>query len=487
MLNIKSLALVLLSISVCGCFAKIQTLPEHQRTSGNVFGELHEPDLLVGIAVSGGGSRAATFAAGAIEALATYQVKDGDRSQSLLELVTHMSSVSGGSLATAYYALNKPGRSEPVLEGSQLSRPYQKFFSQFKQDMQLNFQRRAVARQLLFFRAFNPTKLAYSLAEVWDSNFLKDRTIADLFAREQQGDTPRIILNGTIYNTGRRLALTTIGPQEFSYDFVRILKSGFDQHGVKLTPTGEKEYNRTIATARTQFMPLTFEEIGLNHATLPISRAVASSASFPPIVGPITYQSNHGDDYVHVGDGGLFDNLGTESLTTLFLNKVPRTGPSRKRGIIIVIDSSFPFAAGEMELSTNPKGFQVFRKDPSRIVGIMEARANAYQTLLWQSLRSHNDVLPDYNHLKLMVLRHTDAAWTGGYAALPTACRDYFEPSATEEDIRKAVSLIPTLFKIENDCHGELLISAAKQAVEQQRELLDSFFTTTPTAVSRTP
>ena len=47
--------------------------------------------------------------------------------------------------------------------------------------------------------------------------------------------------------------------------------------------------------------------------------------------------------YQHVGDGGLFDNLGTESLTTLFLKKIPKGSP--KRGLIIVIDSAFPFGA----------------------------------------------------------------------------------------------------------------------------------------------
>lgn len=487
MLDIRPLALAFSILSLCGCFSKIQQLPEHRLTQGSVFKELPEPDTLVGIAVSGGGSRAATFAAGVLEALGTYQVKDGATTRSLLELVTHMSSVSGGSLATAYYALNKPGRAEAVLTGPELSPRYQAFFAKFQQDMQLNFQSRALARQFLYFRAFNPTKLAYSLAEVWDGNFLNDRTFADLYVREQQGDSPRIIFNGTIYNTGRRLALTTIGAQEFSYDFVDDLKRGFEQRGVAFSAAGEREFTRTMAAAKTQFLPLTFEEIGLNHTTLPISRAVASSASFPPVVGPLTYQSTSTNTYVHVGDGGLFDNLGTESLTTLFLKKIPQTGALSKRGLIIVIDSSFPFSAGEQELSTNPKGFQVFTHDPSRIVGIMEARANAYQTLLWQTLRSQGAVLPDFEHFKIVVLRHTDAAWTEGYRALPAACREDFSPAATAADIRSAVSLIPTLFKIDNECHGALLLSSARQVVNQQRELLDRFFAAAPLTPTRIP
>jgi len=49
------------------------------------------------------------------------------------------------------------------------------------------------------------------------------------------------------------------------------------------------------------------------------SRA-AASASFPPIVGPVTYSVDGNPPYQNIGDGGLFDNLGTESLATLFLN-----------------------------------------------------------------------------------------------------------------------------------------------------------------------
>ena len=42
----------------------------------------------------------------------------------------------------------------------------------------------------------------------------------------------------------------------------------------------------------------------------------------------------------------------------------------------------------------------------------MEERANAYQAMLWHSLRTEGVLLPDYDHLKLIILRHTDAEWT---------------------------------------------------------------------------
>jgi hypothetical protein len=61
-----------------------------------------EQDTLVGVALSGGGSRAALFGVAGLEALAGVGMPDGT---SVVDKVSHLSSVSGGSLAATYYAL----------------------------------------------------------------------------------------------------------------------------------------------------------------------------------------------------------------------------------------------------------------------------------------------------------------------------------------------------------------------------------------------
>src|SRR5574341_1184162 len=144
-----------LTLALTGCFAKIHQLPAHSDKNTPVFAPLADQETLVGLAVSGGGSRAATFTAGALEALAKIRVTRDGKERSALEMVTHMSSVSGGSLATAYYALKKPPKSEQVLDAQGLTQGYRAFFTDFKAAMQMDFQTRAATRQLLFFRAFN--------------------------------------------------------------------------------------------------------------------------------------------------------------------------------------------------------------------------------------------------------------------------------------------------------------------------------------------
>ena len=77
----------------------------------------------------------------------------------MLEKVQCISSVSGGSLAT-YFAARKLPRSEPMLGSRGLSPVYEQFFKDYRAAMQENFEQAALWRQVLFFRAFNPTKAA---------------------------------------------------------------------------------------------------------------------------------------------------------------------------------------------------------------------------------------------------------------------------------------------------------------------------------------
>jgi hypothetical protein len=308
-----------------------------------------------------------------------------------------------------------------------------------------------------------------------DSNFFHGANFSDLYEREKAGDAPQIIFNATIYNNGRRLALTTLPPSNFSYEFTKELRTKLMEKGAQFTPEGRASFDRSLKRAKDQFIPQTFEGLAADHRTLPVSLAVATSASFPPVVGPVTYQTEGSATYTHVGDGRLFDNLGTESLITLFLNKLHPGHGTSKKAIVFVIDASYPFDEGTMDLDQNKKGFEVFLDDPSRIVGIMEERANAYQAMLWHSLRTESALLPDHDHFKLVILRHTEAEWTKD-DPIPAACPSTLTP----EEIVRTIRQIPTLFKIEEPCHGALLIAAAHKVVHKQRKRIVDFLQPVP-------
>ncbi len=463
----KILSLIFLLL-LTGCFAHVEHLPKADPKE-TYFPSLQDKgDVLIGVALSGGGSRAALFGAAGLEALARLRV--GSDQHSLLDQASYLSSVSGGSVASSYFAMKKPVAGKPVLnnDGS-LTQEYQAFFEQYKEAMSQNFQRSFELRQFFNIRWLNPTKRATSLAEVLDDRFLDHMTLNDLYEREKQGSSPRLLLNSTLYNNGRRFVITTLPPEAFEYAFLKRLRKELESKGVQRT-----QFPSSLKKAEEEFRPLSFfsEEIAADPRRVPLAKAVAASASFPPIVGPVTVQVEGNDRYWHAGDGGLFDNQGTESLAQVLLKKVDED--KSKRALIIALDSSYPFSVGNAPLDRTEKGFSVFLEDPSRIVGIMEERANAYQAMVWHILQRMNILLPDENRMKVIVLRHADAEWND-LRDLPEVCNDENPKLDSNKAIRLRLAKIPTLFEIESECDRQLLMTAAGKVVAQRKEEIMDF------------
>jgi hypothetical protein len=225
-------------------------------------------------------------------------------------------------------------------------------------------------------------------------------------------------------------------------------------------------------------MPNTFEDFAIDGRQVPLSYAVAASASFPFLIGPISVErSDNKGTYLHVGDGGLFDNQGTESMVQLFLKQL-QENPAR-RALVIAFDSSFPFWIKNPTFNTLHDGFKIFLDDPGRIVGIMEQRANAYQAMVWHILQSHEIVLPDDRTMKVIVIRHTDEEiWPESAAELeailPVTCRKAGKVFPTRETLREHLALIPTKFKLPSACDKDLLALAARRGVaSKQKEITD--------------
>jgi NTE family protein len=96
-----------------GC-ASIQNTPVNQPgSSADLAGQLHEnfeeraatDDDLVGLSFSGGGTRAAAFSFGVLEALAQTPGRGGGAT--MLDRLDFISGVSGGSVTAAYFGLRK--------------------------------------------------------------------------------------------------------------------------------------------------------------------------------------------------------------------------------------------------------------------------------------------------------------------------------------------------------------------------------------------
>ena len=427
-------------------------------------------EVLIGLAVSGGGSRAALFAAGAFEALSKIRV--GSDHRSLLEQVSYISSVSGGSMASSYFVARKPGKTVPILTPDGAMTPqYAEFFSRFKEDMKFDLEGLILRRQLFRLRWVNPAWTAWSLKELLDESYLNDMTFKDLAVREQQGDSPRLLINTTLYNNGRRFVVSTLPREASQYDVF------LDLHRIGGTYKLNDEGEQILRSRWESLHSMTPEDLKLDTCPIHVAAAVVGSMSFPPIVGPISFKVKGQEKYWHVGDGGLADNTGAESLFMVFLKKLQEK--KAKRALIISFDSSFPFLVGGEELSSRAEGFTLFSYDFSRIPSIMEERATAYRAWFFR-VAQRQGLLPSPNQFNLITLRHTDADWKDDLSDLPESCRTGDSGITKPREVVRRLAGIATRLWLASPCDRDLTIAAAAKVVAQNEEKIRRFLEASP-------
>ena len=141
-------------------------------------------ELLLYLAFSGGGTRAAAFSYGALEELRDTHVKINGRERRLLDEVDGISGVSGGSFTAGYYGLF----------GDRIFRDFEAKF------LRKNVNRALIARIFLnpinWYRLLSPTFDRSDLAaEYYNKHIFEGGTFGDIAKRK--GPTARRILKGS--------------------------------------------------------------------------------------------------------------------------------------------------------------------------------------------------------------------------------------------------------------------------------------------------
>jgi predicted acylesterase/phospholipase RssA len=443
-----------------GCVTSpVYTLPRPKSDQTSCVRPTKPTATLIGVAISGGGSRAALFGSAGLEALAKVQV--GPATHSLLEDLSMISSVSGGSMATAYFASQKPPREVPVLTpAGELSADYQTFFRQFQSTMDKDYENPLVFRNIMRLRWFNPAWTARSLSEHLNEQFLKGMTFKEVGEREARGDIPRLLINTTLYNDGRRLVMTTLPQEEAQYDLFKDLQRS------EGASSRSKAVDDLLKSKWASLQSVTPEKLDVDLCSIKLGGAVAASMSFPPVIGPITFKVEGEEQYWHAGDGGLSDNMGIESLFFAVMKHLQEN--STTRALLIAFDSSFPFAVGNERLNHFPEGFTLFNYDYSRIPGIMEERALAYRGIFGR-IMVEQGVFPDERRLKIIQLRHIDAVWKEDMSDLPESCRKEEVKLTSPPMVTKRLSSVVTRLWIKSDCDRDLVTTSAAKLVEGKK------------------
>lgn len=275
-----------------------KTLQDEGYALRNLEGVNNSDSLLVVLALSGGGYRAAALAHSVMSQLANTPIRWEGARRSLLDEVDVVTAVSGGSLAAAYFALYP-----------------EQFVSEFDRrvldlDLQGSLLRRTVSPTGLWRQTSSTYGRGDLLQEVLDEEIFKGQRFVDVPRRR-----PMVYINATDMRHGQRF--------EFTQDQFDHLCSDLD--------------------------------------LLPISRAVAASMAVPVILSPITVWNHRWDcsempqlrpatsqvansRYIHLVDGGLADNTGLNAVLENVaahgglrrMDQASRMSGVRKRVIIVV-------------------------------------------------------------------------------------------------------------------------------------------------------
>ncbi|MBL4831990.1 MAG: patatin-like phospholipase family protein [Aliivibrio sp.] len=278
--SLLSLSVVIAGLTGCSATTKItntaNTAPQQGAYSLEVTAQnLKQHNVAVLVSFSGGGTRAAALSYGVLKGMRDIEFSDKDGDYRLLDQITTISSVSGGSFTAAYYGLYN-----------------EEIFNQYEDD----FLYRDVSGSLLDI-ALSPTfwfsKDSRTAAAV---NFYNQALFKDATFNDMHDASPRIIINSTDLGGGVR----------FSF-----LQEYFD-----LICSDVNDYSIANAVAASSAVPIIFEPVVLqNYSQCDNSFTSISNAKNPIYLdstrdGLVSYSNKDKRPYVHLVDGGISDNLG---------------------------------------------------------------------------------------------------------------------------------------------------------------------------------
>ena len=254
-------------------------------------------DMLVVLAISGGGMRAAALGYGVLEELRRTEVVVNGAKRRLLDEVDLISAVSGGTFPATYYALRGEKTFEEF-EARVLSR-----------NLEMELVQRIILNPMNWFRLPSGTFGKSDLfAELYSETVFNRATFADL----QRVNGPFLIINGTDVTSGAR------------FSFVQ------DQFDAICGDLSRVTLGRAVATSTALpplLTPITFENRGGTCGRkAPTWQAVAEDVAVRSetpgraLMRARALQAYENPDrpYIHIFDGGLSENLGLNEVIRAF-------------------------------------------------------------------------------------------------------------------------------------------------------------------------
>jgi NTE family protein len=336
--------LAALGVFAAGC-AHWPATPRLDKADGSGYrlAEVTRPgqseDLLVIVAISGGGTRAAALGYGVLEELRRTEVTVNGKKRRLLDEVDVISAVSGGTFPATYYAL----RGEKTFEEFEAKVLLRTFESDLARSIILN--------PVNWFRLPSGTFGKSDLfAELYDETVFDHATFADL----KKANGPLVIINGTDITTGARFSFTQ------------------DQFDAICGDLSQVALGRAVATSTALpplLTPISFENRGGTCGRrAPAWQAAAEAASGQSETpGRALYRAralqsyeNPARPFIHIFDGGLSENLGlAEVVRALEILKVSQDETElaafrRAKKVVVIAVNALRFPVVDWDTSDAP-------------------------------------------------------------------------------------------------------------------------------------
>jgi NTE family protein len=316
-------------------------------------------EVVVWLALSGGGTRAAALAYGVMERLDEIAVTgEGGRPSTLLKEVDYISAVSGGSFAAAFYALNqdRAGWKEDfkcrVLEA----------------DLETAIGRRLIEPTTFLWVTLTNYTRSEVAANYYDAHIFDGKRFRDLPPR------PKLILNSSDLVTGRRFEFT---PEDFAclnsdlsgFRIAEAVSASSAFPGafpsVLLANHGPHAQCPNAAAGAPGPRCMTFQQEAAEQFIVKESRR-GDRAERDFMRNPLSVEREKKLKYcnlqetprIHLSDGGLTDNLGVDAFLVRAedpgLEIHPRIFQGRAKTVVII--SVNAATAPDEDLGRKPEG-----------------------------------------------------------------------------------------------------------------------------------
>ena len=335
--------LVVVAVSGCTTTPKYndpltQFSPDYGYRLENLEKGDNSDDLFVILTFSGGGTRASALALGVLEELAETQIEWNGRQCRLLDEVDVISSVSGGSFTSAYYAAF-----EDRIFTDFVQRLYQKNNSML---LKAAFALPNVVRQASPFYSRTDTA-----ANKYSAEWFENMTFGDLLAKNKR---PYILINATDMGIRQRFA--------FTQNHFDLLYSDLSTYPIGNAVAASSAFPGAFSALLLKNHPK-----GPDYSLDPYMQQVLESGQ----PGTLLYRaaqnfaaySDPEKIFVHLSDGGVSDNLGLIPVIASLnnpdwnLNIIPTIPAGNEQKVVIIAVNAAAHQPDKLSYKDRPPGF----------------------------------------------------------------------------------------------------------------------------------